>query len=602
MRTLGPPLGPSGILIAAAWFALVTSSAELVLVGIIKIALGRYLHYAGAHLVWMSPLAALTVFAIPAGIMALLAWWRPGTVTLRAAVTVYAFLFALSVLFFQWHRLHGWAILLLGAGLAVQAGRTVEARASTFVRMVRLTMPVLAALLLLGIAGSKASLHWAERRALSRLPEAISGSPSVILLILDTVRASKLSLYGYDRATTPNLQRLARRGVRFDWAFSTAPWTLPAHASILTGRLPHEVSANWLRPLDATHPTLAEALSARGYLTGGFVANTAYCSRESGLDRGFAHYEDFPFTLGYMFYSSSLVRNVSKISRLRHMLGYHEMLGRKGAEDVSSEFLQWLSRNESGRPFFAFLNFMDAHAPYLPPPPFNTRFGPGRQRNPLLIEEANKTLDPSDPVAGRYLQGEVDAYDGALAYLDHQIGQLLDELEQRGVLRNAIVILTSDHGEAFGEHGHIGHSREMHTPALHVPLVIAFPGHIPSDVTVSQQVSIRDIAATVTALLGIDSETAFPGKSLGRFWEVGGASVSADTVLSSEENMVSLVTDQHHFLTNADGTEQLFEYRADPIEQHDLLGTGTGVEIAEGLRVSLPPALVRDTLVRSQRK
>ena len=130
---------------------------------------------------------------------------------------------------------------------------------------------------------------------------------NVILIVLDTVRADRLGVYGYERDTTPNLARLASRGVRFARAFSTAPWTAPSHASLFTGRWPHELSIGWDRPLDSTHATLAEVLAADGYLTAGFVANTTYCSYETGLDRGFAHYEDYDVTLRGVLLCSSLV-------------------------------------------------------------------------------------------------------------------------------------------------------------------------------------------------------------------------------------------------------------------------------------------------------
>jgi arylsulfatase A-like enzyme len=109
---------------------------------------------------------------------------------------------------------------------------------------------------------------------------------------LDTVGAEAVSTYGYARETTPNLDRFAATGVQFERALSTAPWTLASHASMFTGHYPHELSVAWDKPLDETFPTLAEALRARGYVTGGFVANY-YCSFEFGLNRGFTHYEDF---------------------------------------------------------------------------------------------------------------------------------------------------------------------------------------------------------------------------------------------------------------------------------------------------------------------
>src|SRR5262249_33619019 len=117
--------------------------------------------------------------------------------------------------------------------------------------------------------------------------------PNVLLIVLDTVRADRLSLYGCRRPTSPTLERLARQGIRFDEARATAPWTLPSHASVFTGRWPHELDVNWRTRLGPQSPRLAEYLGSRGYATAGFVANVEYCSYEFGLDRGFTHYEDY---------------------------------------------------------------------------------------------------------------------------------------------------------------------------------------------------------------------------------------------------------------------------------------------------------------------
>ena len=129
------------------------------------------------------------------------------------------------------------------------------------------------------------------REAGRPLPPA--NSPNVLLIVLDTVRADHLSLYGYERPTTPVLERLAKRGIRFDEARATAPWTLPSHASMFTGRWPHELGEKWMTPLRGNFPTLAEYLGDHGYATAGFVANVGYCSQETGLARGFTHYEDY---------------------------------------------------------------------------------------------------------------------------------------------------------------------------------------------------------------------------------------------------------------------------------------------------------------------
>ena len=168
--------------------------------------------------------------------------------------------------------------LLLSAGLAVQSARLVAVLAassssgSCAVQPPLLVGAVLAIMLL--TFGGRA---WSEYRAMAALPPPPADARNVLLIVWDTVRTGNLSLHGYGRRTSPNLERLASRGVRFDQAFATAPWTLPSHSSLFTGRWPHELTADWLSPLDGTHPTLAEYLAAHGYDTAGFVANLDYC-------------------------------------------------------------------------------------------------------------------------------------------------------------------------------------------------------------------------------------------------------------------------------------------------------------------------------------
>ena len=222
--------------------------------------------------------------------------------------------------------------------------------------------------------------------------------------MLDTVRADHLSLYGYERRTSPTLERLAKRGIRFDQARATAPWTLPSHASMFTGRWPHELSTKWMCPLRGDVPTLAEYLGSLGYATAGFVGNTSYCSYDSGLDRGFTHFQD------YVLDKLSAVRTVHLIdlslkalARLGPSLRMHWMTrmrlaygDRKVARDINREFLDWLSRRrEPRRPFFAFVNYLDAHAPYVLPPGAAYRFGsaPKSEADFLFLVEGWQLVD-----------------------------------------------------------------------------------------------------------------------------------------------------------------------------------------------------------------
>ena len=221
-----------------------------------------------------------------------------------------------------------------------------------------------------------------SNRAKSARPLPPPGSPNVLLIVLDTVAAGHLNLYGYHRPTSTTLVELAERGIRFDSAQAASSWTLPSHATIFTGRWMHELSVGWLNPLDETHPTLAEFLGNRGYATAGFVANTMYCASDTGLSRGFTHYEDFIFPkftapqdgrsgqsrLG-RFRKNPAVRGGSAIARrvaaLCARVWRSFVFDRKDAATVNREFLDWLSRRtEPARPFFAFLNYSDAHTPY----------------------------------------------------------------------------------------------------------------------------------------------------------------------------------------------------------------------------------------------
>ena len=331
-------------------------------------------------------------------------------------------------------------------------------------------------------------------------------SSKVLVLIWDTARAANMSLYGYARPTTPNVERFAAGGTVFDRAFATASWSLPSHASIFTGRYPHELSTGYRKPLDGVHDTIGEAMAEAGYATGGFTANLFYGSPDYGIGRGFATYDARPpmdpsvIALGW--YNA---QKVYEWGLLRG--GSHERLQRRRASHVNAAFFRWVERR-GDRPFFAVLNHFDAHQPYAPPPPFNTAFSTAEQR--YWFDEDHHAFAASD------LRDFQDTYDSAIHYLDDQFQRLLDGLAQRGLLDNTIVILTSDHGEEFGEHGAalVGHMKSLYSGVLHVPLVVVAPGRVAAGVRRQDVVSIRDIPATVLDLAGVPNTKSFPGTSL----------------------------------------------------------------------------------------
>ena len=596
----------SALLPLGVWFGLVTGLGEVALLTARRYLLGRF-NLVGQDVMWMAPAAEVLIFGTTGILLHALARRQSDMRLMRAALTLYGFLSALTILL-MYYPLHPLAKVVLAAGIGVQFGKLAVHRFRTFIEIVSSTLAWPSALwrslvkrrrldgvphgselpsperrdFLIGTGatlgalalGVQAPPFFREWYALRNLPATRSDSPNVLLLVLDTVRASSLSLHGYHRPTTPELTRIAKSGAFFSRAYSHSSWTLPSIASMFTGRYPHELSATWQTSLDSKNRTLAEVLSTEGYATAGLVANTHYCSYESGLQRGFVHYEDYPVNFTQLVNSSGLAKHVRGIGRTGQN-GFN-LVQRKSASDINRHFLSWLS-SRNKRPFFAFLNYIDAHAPYMPPPPFNTLFGPATDR-PNALHEFNWEWTPEQ------IRAEQDAYDGTIAYLDREIGQLLTTLQQRGVLETTLVIIVSDHGELFGEHGMMDHANSLYSRLLHVPLLLIWPGKVPSGVVIQQPVGLRHIAATVLDLTELKA-TEMPGESLARFWRgAQDRSASSEPILASLEqgirvdtrwrnaagSLQSLVVGERHYIRNYDGSEEVYDLLADPGEERNI--------------------------------
>jgi arylsulfatase A-like enzyme len=580
-----------GIFRAAIWFGLLAGLSEIAVSVIRQFILGEVVWFWSPHLVWMTPLADVALFVVVGLILLPAAWRWPEPVSLAASL-IFPFLAFLSLLFL-YEPLHRYAQLLLAAGLATQTARFIAAHSRGFHTLVRRTI-VWIVIVAVGLAMGVHGWEWmGERRAFAKLPPPAPGAPNVLMIVLDTVRAQNLSAYGYHRNTTPQLEKFAKAGISFDRAIAPTSWTLPSHATMFTGRWPHELTADWLTALDGAYPTLAEVLGARGYVTAGFIANEKYVSRQFGLGRGFLHYEDILTSWETIVRSSSLCHYIA--ARLRSRLGYQDVLGRKDAAQVNQEFLDWLSRQER-RPFFVFLNYFDAHNPYFPPKPFDTMFG---SKNPRRkpINWYTWEGSPAD------LQLEVDAYDGSIAWLDRQLGLLFDELQKRNLFENTLTIVTSDHGEEFGEHNLVMHGTSLYMPSLHVPLLLRLPGRVPAGKSVAEPISLRDLPATVVGLVGLEATDRFPGISLARYWNGtnNGGDPIANPLLSeitftpnlparypvTRGDMKSLVANNKHYIKNGDGREELYHFDNDPAEGRDLAGAEETKPVLTWLRSSL---------------
>jgi arylsulfatase A-like enzyme len=339
-------------------------------------------------------------------------------------------------------------------------------------------------------------LHMLLRGSVREAAESPQQRPNVMLIVLDTVRADRLSCYGNTTLTTPNIDRLARGGLLFLNAFSTAPWTIPSHASMFTGLYPSQHQATW----DSTYlrddlVTLAEHLTESGYVTAGFSENPLI-----GVGNGFAQgFSPFHET----WRRPLLERALTKTLRA---LGFHDEL--EYAPRTTALLTKWLDANSSdGRPFFAFANLMAAHLPNYPRPGHASTDWPG---------DVLARIEPVNTVPERYYLPEyhlneielrvmADIYDGEISYLDGYVGRVIEFLRESGTLENTIIILTSDHGENFGEHNFIEHQFCLYNTLIHIPLIVHFPQAIKPSV-IHERVSNVAIIDTVLDLADIQPQ------------------------------------------------------------------------------------------------
>jgi arylsulfatase A-like enzyme len=523
--------------------------------------------FASEHVVWMSAVSYALVFAVVGIGLGLLALAWPGIFDRRLTLAV-CVAFGVFCLLLPLGWLSRYAIILLAAGVGVRTWFVWKRRHAGWTGYGRrlAAFALIATVLMTGVPQVAASL---------RVPstDAPDDAVNVVIVIWDTVRASGLSLHGYEQRTTPALSEIARSATVFDRAIATSPWTLPSHASIFTGRYPHEVSADWFDALDREHPTLAEWFRDRGWRTGAFVANHHYTSHDSGLDRGFETYEDYFVSFNQTLLTSHLIqtgtafgvlqgirtRSPSRIMAAIRELDLYPLekrtSQRKHAETVNAQFTDWVDGLD-GRPFFAFLNYFDAHRGYWAPPEVRARF------------------DRASP-------GGRDDYDAAIAYLDMETRALFDALDTRGLLDNTLIIVTSDHGELFGEHGRSGHASNVYHDVLRVPLLMRYPPALPVGARVPDPASLSDLATTVTTIVAGDSSS-FPGRPLTRLfrpwtpeadeWALAevrpGRAHPPETPLSRGA-LTAVADTRYHYILNGDGIEELFDYRSavgDPVD------------------------------------
>jgi arylsulfatase A-like enzyme len=426
-----------------------------------------------------------------------------------------------------------------------------------------------------------------------------TNGPNVVLIVIDTLRRDHVSAYGYGRETTPNIDLLARQGALVENAVAPEAWTLPSHASMLTGFMPQEHQAHVAHPyLDKTYRTLAEALAEAGYSTAAFSANP-WVSRISGLEQGFQvnRYLGAEAAAGFLF-----------LNLARRRIEETDL----GGGAVTGALLDWLEEAAASRkPFFAFANYMEVHEPYgSVPEPYFSSFLTSRLPRDIGREWVRETLRflcaecvPGEVEGllcrdGRWratamrLRDTIDLYDAGVRYVDHQVGRVVQRLRDLGVLDRTLLIVTSDHGEMLGEGGRIGHGNHLYNAVLDVPLVLRYPPIFPAGTRYSQPVSLVDVMPTVEEITGTPS----PGYSYARGLLASGsprerAGIIAEHIPMADESAwralgrltgcdlsvlglasASIQQGAAKFIWKADGANELYDLESDPAEEVNLVG------------------------------
>ncbi len=400
--------------------------------------------------------------------------------------------------------------------------------------------------------------------------------PNIVLIVVDTVRADRLSCYGYPRPTTPHIDTLCARGIRFDDVSSTSSWTLPAHASLFTGLLPslHKATQEHTR-LDGGPATLAELLGARGYATLGVSANPVV-SVGSGLARGFDAFAE-TWTSEYRAAGLAAMQHPNRVAVQRLL------------EEVPPD-----------EPFFLFVNFIEAHGPYDPPEPHRSRFLRVPPDAPIVASARSRGTAPyylgRAPISEREFAVLSDLYDGEVARVDELVGELLSYLEESGRMRDTLLVLTSDHGENLGDHGHFRHVFSLYRTTVHVPLVLVLPDGSGAGEVRSEPASLLDLFATLLAAAGapvppgsggrdlrappaaadgdapIFAEYYYPLQALELFRDAGPPEETRAVLRPYLRRLRSVEQGGLRFVWSSDGRHELYDLAEDPGEQENLVG------------------------------
>jgi arylsulfatase len=429
-----------------------------------------------------------------------------------------------------------------------------------------------------------------EGKTVTDSSTASAGRPNVILLVLDTARIDRLSAYGFARETSPNLEKFARQWLVFD-AYSTASWTLPAHASLLTGLYPTENGTGPDRNyrLDPRNTTLAEVLRHHGYATAAVVSNHLVLGNSSGFEQGFDYYYANPRETDPAF---TLIA-ACLLNRYVPDLPWLTVVPFKRADAINAEAAHWLELH-SRQPFFLFINYMEPHTPYHPPYPYGRRwrsagppanfFGPhgiwhGFSR---AVNEGKRVVSDAER------EHLLSLYKGELHYLDEQVSAFIERLKQLGIYDNSMILITSDHGEAFSEHGLVEHQRVLYQELIRVPLLVKLPAGQEPPLQPAGPVSLVDLFPTILATAGIPHGA---GSGAGSIFEAQSPEIFCETHSVGDESgpefrrrfgtsLYSLIHANYKLIYSSTKAYEFYDLSIDPLEMNNLIKSGLEPDVA----------------------
>ncbi|MDY6853851.1 MAG: sulfatase [Thermodesulfobacteriota bacterium] len=418
------------------------------------------------------------------------------------------------------------------------------------------------------------------------------GKPNILFISIDTLRADHVSIYNeIEKETSPNIDRIAQKGYVFKRAYTPSSWTLPAHASMMTGLFPsshqadrslHQTMSWPVDPLPYSALTLAEILRDNGYRTAGIISNP-FVSSTFGMHQGFEFFDDQVDLFEDIRYLSLKDYSILfKILEIFNIIDKDDYDGEQRVIEVNKRALDWFQKHrDDSAPFFLFLHYNEPHFTYEPPWPYN-KSKSGMQLDYFtdieLLNEGQFSLSS-------YGLNDLTAlYDGEISYLDHHLGIFFKKLKQWNLLDNTLVIITSDHGESFNEHEIWQHGNSLYEEQIRVPLIIQHPKLVPSSIFDNDNIAqLVDLMPTILDILQIQIPAHIQGRSLLPIFQgkpelsfnLAFAEIRADINWKAQnprygDAIKAVLNKEWKYISYDNGREELYNLELDPQEKNNL--------------------------------